>query len=206
MNLRVLISYYSPREIVSEKQDVLFKTLLALLGKEGVTKDPIVDQIFGFVRSEENLRASIEWLRQSKITVDGQELYELKQNHKLSIVKTAFKASCLSLEEKQELLNQTLGDDRSDLSENCRATCESSLPDPEIKARVWAEVTDPSNTDSLYKRRAKIEGFYAFSQFDIVEPYFDKFFDVLPMVYEKMTHKNFEGFFYGFLPRMEVKD
>ena len=101
---------------------------------------------------------------------------------------------------------QTLGDDRSDLSENCRATCESSLPDPEIKARVWAEVTDPSNTDSLYKRRAKIEGFYAFSQFDIVEPYFDKFFDVLPMVYEKMTHKNFEGFFYGFLPRMEVKD
>ena len=43
MHLRVLISAYIPLEMVSEKKDVLFETLVTLLGKEGVQKDPIVD-------------------------------------------------------------------------------------------------------------------------------------------------------------------
>jgi hypothetical protein len=36
----------------------------------------------------------------------------------------------------------------------------ASLPNPEIKAKVWAEITDPNNSDSLYVRQAKMNGFY----------------------------------------------
>jgi len=61
-----------------------------------------------------------------------------------------------------DLLELTLGDDKSDLAENCRAGCLASLPDPEVKARVWQEVTDPNNTDSLYVRNAKMGGFYSY--------------------------------------------
>jgi len=36
MNLRVLISSYIPVELVKEKKDALFETLLTLLSKEGI--------------------------------------------------------------------------------------------------------------------------------------------------------------------------
>mmetsp|Transcript_17220 Transcript_17220/g.21745 ORF Transcript_17220/g.21745 Transcript_17220/m.21745 type:complete len:101 (-) Transcript_17220:11-313(-) len=49
-------------------------------------------------------------------------------------------------------------------------------------------------------------GFYASEQMDIIEPYFDKFFDILPFMHEKSTHKTFESFFFNMLPRMAVKD
>ena len=105
-----------------------------------------------------------------------------------------------------DLLELTLGDDKSDLAENCRATCLAGLPDPEVKARVWAEVTDPNNADSVYVRSAKMAGFYSYEQIDIIEPYFQKFFDILYEQHEKSTHKKFEGFFWSMLPRMCVTD
>ena len=43
MNLRELIASYIPNELVKEMKDVLFETLVTLLTKEGVSKDPIVD-------------------------------------------------------------------------------------------------------------------------------------------------------------------
>lgn len=43
MNLRVLISSYIPVELSSEKSNVMFDTLVALLSREGISKDPIVD-------------------------------------------------------------------------------------------------------------------------------------------------------------------
>ena len=82
MNLRVLIARYIPNELVSEKRDILFETMVTLLGKEGVSKDPIVDQIFGFLGNVENLRTALVWLEQSKIIVNGQELYDLQKSHK----------------------------------------------------------------------------------------------------------------------------
>lgn len=100
----------------------------------------------------------------------------------------------------------TLGEDKSDLSENCRASCMAGLPDPEVKARVWAEITDPNCKDSLYVKNAKMAGFYALSQLEIVEPYFEKFFDILLEMHEKTTYKEFSSFFHSMMPRMQVKD
>ena len=62
MNLRVLISSYIPNDLVSAKKEVLFETLVTLLGKEGVSKDAIVDQLFGFLSSEESMRTALGWL------------------------------------------------------------------------------------------------------------------------------------------------
>ena len=62
MNLRVLISSYIPSEVVSESKQAMFDTLITLMGKEGVPKDSIVDQLFGFLSSEEQVRASVGWL------------------------------------------------------------------------------------------------------------------------------------------------
>ena len=36
-----------------------------------------------------------------------------------------------------DLLELTLGEDKSDQVELCRASCLAGLPDPAVKARVW---------------------------------------------------------------------
>lgn len=161
MNLRILISRYLPLELVKEKKDVLFETLVTLLGREGVSKDPIVDQIFSFMANEENMRTALGWLEQSKISVNDQHLYELKPMHKQTILKVVFKSTAFSQEQKMDLLDLTLGEDKSDLSENCRVSCMASLPDPEVKAKIWQEITDMESKHSLYTLQAKMGAFYS---------------------------------------------
>jgi len=51
-----------------------------------------------------------------------------------------------------------------------------------------------------------MSGFYNWKQIDLVRPYFDEFYEVLPTLYEKNTFKYFESFFYSLLPRMEIQD
>ena len=99
-----------------------------------------------------------------------------------------------------------LGEDKSDQADLCRHTCMAALPEAEVKAKVWAELTYPNNEDSVYVRSAKMQGLFSWSQIDLVRPYFDKFYDVLPLVHEKMTYKKFDSFFHSLLPRMEVSD
>ena len=49
-----------------------------------------------------------------------------------------------------------LGEDKSDQADRCRAACMASLPDPAVKAKVWADLVDPNNSDSVYIRNAKM--------------------------------------------------
>ena len=62
MNLKVLIAYYIPTEFSAEKKDTMFAALITLLQKEGISKAPILDQLFGFLSSEENFRSALGWL------------------------------------------------------------------------------------------------------------------------------------------------
>ena len=82
----------------------------------------------------------------------------------------------------------------------------TSLPDPAVKERVWQELIDPNNTDSLYIKNAKMAGFYSLNQIDIVQPYFDKFFDILVEMKNTKVNKEFESFFWNLLPSMQVQD
>lgn len=70
-----------------------------------------------------------------------------------------------------------LGDDKSDIAKGCRLTCEAANPDPETKALIWSQLVDPKSSFSLYERRSKMEGFYSWDQLDILDEYFDKFYE-----------------------------
>ena len=131
------------------------------------------------------MEQATSWLEAGKITHEDKVLYELGTKHKYSIVKAYFASSSPTYESKKALLAKTVGDDKSDIAENLRHTCEASLPDPEKKAETWASVTDPNSNDSLHVRRAKMQGFYHWSQFDLCAPYFNKFYQDLQTVHEK---------------------
>jgi hypothetical protein len=61
--------------------------------------------------------------------------------------------------------------------------CEWSLPDPELKQRLWDEITDASTSDSLMDIRLKIGGFWQRQQqLDLIEPYFNRYYSVLDKI------------------------
>lgn len=123
-----------------------------------------------------------------------------------SILVQLFKRKDFDNEIKQKTLESTLKDDNSDLAQNCRTTCQSSLPEASVKAQVWADLTNPDSKESLYSRRAMMSGFWVKDHNDLTEDYVNKFYDVLVDLNEKVTYKYMETFFYSMLPRNQVKD
>lgn len=93
MNIRTLIASYIPPELVKTEKDTLFETLVQLLGNEKVSKDPIVDQLFGFLSCKENIQTALGWLETEKISVGDQQLYSLQKKHKHSILVCLFKST-----------------------------------------------------------------------------------------------------------------
>lgn len=83
------------------------------------------------------------------------------------------------------------------MAEKCRAGCISSLPIPEVKAKIWHDITDPNSTDSHITRNAKMAEFYCDEQLDLAQPYFEKFFDELVL---QKGCKQFQLFFTCLLP------
>ena len=107
------------------------------------------------------------------------EIKKLTASHQRSIIKRLFKSSVLTLERKNELLEQVLKDDNSDLAKNARHSCEASINTPENKERVWKELLDPNSKLSSKERQAMMGGFYSWDQLDLCRPYFDKFYECL---------------------------
>lgn len=183
MNLSSLIGNYIPQDTIKDNQKVLFNTLITLLKKNtGMPKDPIVDSLFGFVSNDEHLKMCIEWMDASEIKIDGESLFTLNKKHNYSILSRLFKSRSFTYNEKMEKMMKVMADDNTDIAVNTRAKCMACLPDAEMKAKVWAEITDVNSKDSVYLRTAKIQGFYSWDQLDIVAPYFDKFYDVIANV------------------------
>lgn len=53
MNLKSLIAYYIPEEKVLEKKSSLFDLSMQLLSRDDLSKDPIADNIFGFISNKD---------------------------------------------------------------------------------------------------------------------------------------------------------
>jgi hypothetical protein len=58
----------------------------------------------------------------------------------------------------------------------------AGLPDPAVKRDAWASITDPTTTESIYNREAKMRGFYSWDQLDLCRPYFSQFYENFRMV------------------------
>lgn len=120
MNLKALIEYYIPADTVSDKKKVMFETLLALLLRPELdpsTRIPIVDNLFGFVSHPDHISIVLNWLDKGAITGDnGEEVFKLGTRHKQSIVRIVFGDSGFDLQFKQQLLDKTLGEDKSDIA------------------------------------------------------------------------------------------
>lgn len=84
---------------------------------EPTTRVPIVDNLFGFISHKDHIDLALKWLEKGAITKEnGDELFKLAKKHKYSIVKLVFEDPSYSTEYKHELLEKTIGDDKSDIA------------------------------------------------------------------------------------------
>lgn len=104
----------------------------------------------------------VEWLKDGNVrhmTDSETILYSLKQSHKNTILIKAFKFPGMDKEAKMKLLEEILGDEKSDLAINTRLTCLAGLPDANVKEDTWKAITDVNSQESLKERSAKMAGF-----------------------------------------------
>lgn len=106
----------------------------------------------------------------------------------------------IPLDEKKRLLEKQLDSDKSDLALRKKLSCEAALPDAASKAKLWELYNEAEPSMSLHNMGASMGHFNKLNQLDIVEPYLDKFFDVIDNYYS--THNNLysQTFFWSLSP------
>jgi hypothetical protein len=112
----------------------------------------------------------------------------------------------MSNEEKFELLEKVLGDDKSDLAKRLRLQCEVSIPDAAVKEKAWYDITDPKSTVSDVEKRAIMSGFYAASQVELTNQYADKYYEALKDFNKHFSYRQVESFIAMMRPTHEIHD
>jgi hypothetical protein len=151
---------------------------------------------------EDNLKLVATWLEQGKIIVSGVELKTpLTPDHRYSIIKSYSASKHFTNEQKTALKAKAFEGDTSDKSHQVQKVVEYSLPDASLKERLWAELTDLESKDSILESQQKLSGFWSrYQQFDLIEPYFDKYYAVLHEICEKKDREFTQIFMVGLSP------
>jgi hypothetical protein len=85
--------------------------------------------------------------------------------------------------------------------------CELSLPDAALKAKLWSDLVDLESKDSVLETQQKIAGFWnRYQQFDLIEPYFEKYYEVLHEIVEKKDREFVQVFMAGCSPAFLARD
>lgn len=70
-----------------------------------------------------------------------------------------------------------------------------NLPDADLKAKLWREITDPDSKEPQKDLKQKMACFFQPRlQLDLIKPYFQKFYEELPKVVQ-MRNREFTEVF-----------
>ncbi|GAB4325214.1 MAG: aminopeptidase N [Dehalococcoidia bacterium] len=105
----------------------------------------------------------------------------------------------------EERLNAEVARDPSDRGQRARLRGETSVPDPAVKASAWERFLG-DGYGSLYLTVAAMTGFNWTHQQDILEPYVERFFEVVPSVFSERTREFATEFFGALFPSYRVEE
>ena len=188
--LSLAVNSYLPTDKVSDFSKEAADFFLKKAKKESGNKDLqtySVDKAIFFMSQKDNINAAAQWVNNNKIKVDDSELgCELSGPQKYDIVKKYWASSDFTQDEKNALKTKVFANDGSDAGKNVQKVLDWSLPDADLKKRLWDEITDVNSTDSVLETRLKIQGFWQKSQLELITPYFDKYYsNVAKLVADK---------------------
>lgn len=138
-NARGLINYFLPVDKVPESREKFFNALLGIAAKNTTSlniKEKIIEGIDNFFQTEQQNQLAVQWLEKGQAFVqDAQQtpIMALTLSQKRNILKGVCGQSSIQQDAKLSLLQQVLGDDKSDESVGTHMHCLAAMPDPESK-------------------------------------------------------------------------
>ena len=82
-----------------------------------------------------------------------------------------------------------------------------SLPDPDLKKQLWAEITDLSSKEPLKELNLKMQGFWQRrQQLDLITPYFENYYNVIEKIVEIRDREFAESFMNNLSPAFMARD
>lgn len=99
-----------------------------------------------------------EWILEE--SADKSDFFKLQPTQKYQVLKTYTASVHFSQEEKAKLKEAVLANDTSDEGKEAGRKCDWVLPDNDLKARLWSDITNPETKDSLKDIIAKINCFH----------------------------------------------
>ena len=114
-----------------------------------------------FMFDTENLKQAAAWVnKDGEISIDGKVLaYKLTQEHNYQILQKVHASKDFNAEDRAAVKAKVFADDNSDKGNQVLKVAEYSLPDPDLKAKLWAELTDFESKDSIKESQQKAQGF-----------------------------------------------
>lgn len=107
----------------------------------------------------------------------------------------------LSPEEIRSFVEAQLeNDENKDLAKRCRISCDAAIYDPAVKEKYWNMITADKLELSVYDQQAVMRTLLPLNQVDIVRPYIDKFFEVVPKIYKTRERDGRDPFFFFISP------
>ena len=97
-------------------------------------------------------------------------------------------------------------DENKDLVRRCKLTWEALAYNKESKEKFWNMVTCDKPDLSSHYQHAIMRGLMPRNQFDIVEPYVNKFFEVIPRIIETRIRDDRDGAYYALTPLQFASD
>lgn len=117
-DVRSLLKFFIHINYRKRESERIFDTLLNKLKiteSESITK-AIVAALLTYITSDEQLEQSVNWLRLGEIFLTSEsEVYKLNKTNRYSVIKSIFKSSKYTMEEKLEFLNKEASIDFSDV-------------------------------------------------------------------------------------------
>ena len=167
-----------------------------------------IDKSVAFVTDPTHLKLTAQWIHSGTIAIDGEELLcELTNEHKYAIIKRYYASPEFTPDEKKALNQATFKNDESDTGKQIQKVCEYSLPDQALKEQLWEEILDANTKDTLMDSRQKIAGFWQRDQqLDLIQPFFDKYYNVVNKVVETRDREFAEAFMNALSPAFMARE
>jgi hypothetical protein len=131
----------------------------------------------------------------------------LTKPQKQAVLKVYWACPDFNMESKKALKDVVLKDDNSDAAKICAQSCDMILPEAALKEDLWKKITDPDSKEPQKDLLLKMGCFMQKrQQLSLIEPYFAKYYEILPKVAETRNREFTEIFMAHLSPASMARD
>ena len=197
-NMMVTLQFYVPSTHREKEKEKVFNFLMNEFMPKAVNgelKQIILSAAIAISCNEEQYALMKQWLVDGKITSsnDNTEIEDVSitPENKYAILRKIATSTKMNQKDIKEFYTSQLeNDDNKDLAHRCKLSCEAAEYNKDVKEKMWQKITQDKCELSIYDQQAIMRTLMPVNQRDIVQPYIDGFFEVIPRLFKSRQRGN----------------